>query len=225
MERNTGEPSVHMSLPPQLMEKLQKLPLSEEAKRKLSTRISETYPKCMCRDCPSYYVCKSAVDTNEPVLYCNPMRGKSATITKEFGCLCSACPVYKMNHFTEDGGYCTRGPAKEMVAMIAMPTGRAEKALPKIEPEGSMYVNKEGNAVIVTIELPGVKQDNIKLQIHDTGFNLTARKDDVEFVDSHDFGCLVNPAAAKSEFKDGILEIIIPVKSGVPDKKKLKIRW
>lgn len=224
MARDAAEPSVHMSLPPQLMEKLQKVPLSEEAKKKLSTRISETYSKCMCRDCPSYYVCRSAVEANEPVLYCNPMRGKSATITNEFGCLCSACPVYKMNHFTEDGWYCTRGPAKEMVAMMATLKSQPEKLLPKIEPEGSMYVDEERNAVIVIIELPGVKREDIKLQIHDSGFDLTARKDDAEFVDSHEFECLVNPGAAKSEFKDGVLEIIIPVKSRVPDEKKLKIR-
>lgn len=205
------------------MERLQKAPLSGEAKRNLSSRVSETYPKCMCRDCPSYYVCKSAIEADEPVLYCNPMRGKSATITKELGCLCSGCPVYKMNHFTEDGWYCTRGPAKEMVAMMATLAGQAEKPFPKIEPEGSIYVDEERKVVIVSVELPGVKQDNIKLHIHDSGFNLTAKRHDVEFVDAHDLDCLVDAEDAKTEFKDGILTIVIPVKSGVPKKKKAKV--
>ncbi len=111
-----------------------------------------------------------------------------------------------------------------MMAMMATLTGPAEKPLPRIEPEGSIEVNEERNAVIVTVELPGVRQDDIKLHIHDSGFELTARKDDAEYVDAHDFGCLVNPVGAKSKFEDGVLEIVIPVKSGVPSKRKSRIR-
>lgn len=55
-----------MSVPPLLIEKLRKLPLSEEAKENLAARVTETYPRCMCPTCPSYYICQAAVNTNEP---------------------------------------------------------------------------------------------------------------------------------------------------------------
>ncbi len=203
-----------MSAPLLLIEKLQKLPVSEEAKKDLSTKMVQAYSKCMCRECPSYYVCKAAVETKEPVLYCNPMRGKSAAINRELGCLCSACPVYAMNNFTEDGWYCTRGPAKEMVAMMSKLVGQ-ENQVPasRKEPEGTICMDENCENVIVTMKLPGVTEDNIDLKILESGFRLTARRRDVEFVDSHSFDFPVNADKATVTFKDDVLKIVVPVKS------------
>jgi HSP20 family molecular chaperone IbpA len=124
-----------------------------------------------------------------------------------------------MNHFTEDGWYCTRGPAKEMVTMMDTLMGQA-KQITRIEPDGTMRIDEKTRTVAVTVELPGVAQKDINLRIRDSGFTLTARRDEVEFFDSHDFGCLVNPEEAKVTFKDGVLAFHIPVKSKLSENKK-----
>lgn len=68
---------------------------------------------CICATCPSFLKeeCEKA---GEKGSYC--LAGKSKVITKEQGCVCAQCPVTaKMG--LKWGYYCTRGSAKELMAM------------------------------------------------------------------------------------------------------------
>ena len=63
---------------------------------------------CTCKKCPSYPECSGG--KCDRVLYCG--WGKSPMKIKAKGCICKACPVYKMRKFSGDY-YCVTGVAKE----------------------------------------------------------------------------------------------------------------
>ena len=67
---------------------------------------------CICKGCPSYV-------KDEPIIaFCHPLVGKSKIITKEKGCICGTCPVYKKMKM-KFGYYCTRASEMEQ-KMMAM---------------------------------------------------------------------------------------------------------
>lgn len=74
---------------------------------------------CICATCPSFLKeeCEKA---GEKGAYC--LVGKSKVITKENGCVCPQCPV-TAKMALKWGYYCTRGSAKEMMAMEAQGGG------------------------------------------------------------------------------------------------------
>jgi len=61
-------------------------------------------PFCICRKCPSY------PGKKDPKVYCE--RGKSNFTIEKRGCICSNCPIWKINHFTEYY-YCEIGKDKK----------------------------------------------------------------------------------------------------------------
>jgi len=68
---------------------------------------------CICATCPSFLK-EECAKAGEKGSYC--LVGKSKVITEENGCVCPQCPVTaKMG--LKWGYYCTRGSAKEMMAL------------------------------------------------------------------------------------------------------------
>lgn len=61
-------------------------------------------PLCLCRKCPSY------PGKGDPMVYCE--RDKSQKEITKNGCICSNCPVWKINRFTEYY-YCIIGKDKK----------------------------------------------------------------------------------------------------------------
>jgi HSP20 family molecular chaperone IbpA len=112
-----------------------------------------------------------------------------------------------------------------MVSMMnKLMKGEKDKmAVKQIEPDGTVCTDDEEENIIVNVELPGVKAEDIDLRIYDYGFYLKAKKDHIEYVDSHHFGCQVNPNHASVGFQDGVLKIIIPIEAGLPGETKINI--
>lgn len=63
----------------------------------------------------------------------------------------------------------------------------------------------------ITLELPGVKKNDINLKLINTGMRLNAKKgDNIEYISELKFLCDANPEKAKASYEDGLLTIDIP---------------
>ncbi|NHJ04269.1 MAG: Hsp20/alpha crystallin family protein [Candidatus Heimdallarchaeota archaeon] len=63
----------------------------------------------------------------------------------------------------------------------------------------------------VSIELPGVKKNDIDLKVIKSGLRLRAKKnDDIEYVSELKFLCDVKPKEVKANYEDGLLTLDLP---------------
>ena len=81
----------------------------------------------------------------------------------------------------------------------------------------------EDDNACVEIELPGVKKEDIKLNMTDDSFSLNAPKEDMEYVGAWIWCCPVDSSKAKAKYDNGLLTIETPLKTG-PPAKQIKIR-
>jgi HSP20 family molecular chaperone IbpA len=83
----------------------------------------------------------------------------------------------------------------------------------------------EEDGVDMTFELPGVKKEDIKLNIMKTGMKLTADRNDIEYVSSYDFECEADLEKVKAKYDNGLLTVHIPESCPDPfkDSKSVKI--
>ena len=69
----------------------------------------------------------------------------------------------------------------------------------------------EDNHYHISIELPGVKKNNIDLKVIKSGLRLRAKKsDDIEYVSELKFLCDANTNEIKAKYEDGLLSINVP---------------
>jgi len=84
---------------------IEKLGLTEEEADVKIAEAEEKLPMvknmCICKPCPSYVADETELG------FCHPLVGKSKIITKEKGCDCPKCPVYKEMSL-KNGYYCMR---------------------------------------------------------------------------------------------------------------------
>jgi HSP20 family molecular chaperone IbpA len=64
----------------------------------------------------------------------------------------------------------------------------------------------------VEICIPGVNRKDIKLHMNDTYLNLTAPREDFEYVTAASFCCPVNSKKAQANYTEGRLKICVPLK-------------
>jgi hypothetical protein len=105
-------PAEQQAETPVVEEKPPEMEMTEEQK------MEYVFANCVCAKCPSWT--EECTKKGEKGGYC--VIGKTECITKETGCTCPECPVTEKMGL-KWGYYCTRGSAKDMMAMEAEKKG------------------------------------------------------------------------------------------------------
>lgn len=84
-------------------------------------------------------------------------------------------------------------------------------------------VTREGDKVHVTVELPGVRKEDIDLEVTDSTLSVSVDTESKKFAKSIAFPCDVKSDTAKAEYNNGILEVVMESKKSSPKGKKVKI--
>ena len=84
-------------------------------------------------------------------------------------------------------------------------------------------VTREGDKVHVTVELPGVRKEDIDLEVTDSTLSVSVDTESKKFAKSIALPCDVKSDTAKAEYNNGILEVVMESKKSSPKGKKVKI--
>ncbi|NIS61432.1 MAG: Hsp20/alpha crystallin family protein [Proteobacteria bacterium] len=98
----------------------------------------------------------------------------------------------------------------------------AEERL-KVSPDVCAYVDDGHTKLNLEISIPGVKKKDINLKMHEDSFNLTAPRENIEYVTALSFCCPVVPEKAKAKYEAGLLKIEIPFKDPMEDAIKVTV--
>jgi len=94
----------------------------------------------------------------------------------------------------------------------------------KVSPEVISYVDDNHTKLTLEIAIPGVGKNDIKLNMHDDSFNISAAREDIEYVTTRAFCCPVKPDQAKATYENGLLLIEVPFKDPMEDTVSIKIK-
>ncbi|TXT67479.1 MAG: putative Hsp20/alpha crystallin family protein [Promethearchaeota archaeon] len=81
-----------------------------------------------------------------------------------------------------------------------------------IYPRFYICVNEEGTGYTGEIHLPGVERDSITLRMNENYLVIKGKTERVDYVRSFGFGCPVDPATAKSRYREGLLTFDVEFK-------------
>ncbi|HCY00646.1 MAG TPA: Hsp20/alpha crystallin family protein, partial [Bacteroidales bacterium] len=82
---------------------------------------------------------------------------------------------------------------------------------------------KEDDKVHVTVELPGVRKEDIDLEVTDSTLTVSVDTESKKFAKSVALPCDVKSDTAKAEYNNGILEVVMESKSSSPKGRKVRI--
>ena len=77
----------------------------------------------------------------------------------------------------------------------------------RVSPDVCSYVDESHEKLNIEISIPGVKKEDIKLRMHDDSFNLSAPRNDVEYVTALSFCCPVKAEDTDAKYENGLLKI------------------
>lgn len=74
----------------------------------------------------------------------------------------------------------------------------------------AVYISHDGKGYNIIIELAGMKKENIKLEMTDSGLCLNASRKDFDYSGCYSLAHKIDPKQAKAKFENGLLKITIP---------------
>ena len=75
------------------------------------------------------------------------------------------------------------------------------------------HIDEDNSKLNLEVCIPGVKKGDIKLRMHEGGFDVSAPGETVEYAGAYAFCCPVKPDEAKASYEDGLLKIEVPFKT------------
>lgn len=86
-----------------------------------------------------------------------------------------------------------------------------------------MYMNHDTENYYAQVELPGVKKDDIDLEVMDNGLCIRGKKGEKEISGCWMLGHPVNVDNVKASYNEGLLDIVMPMKNPLKGGKMVKI--
>ncbi len=93
----------------------------------------------------------------------------------------------------------------------------AKRSKPSMAP--TMYLDHDEKYYYIQVELPGVKKEDVSLEVSDSSFCVTGSRSDVDFLGCYVLMHSVNGDGAEAKFEDGLLSVEIPIKKILKGKK------
>ena len=94
----------------------------------------------------------------------------------------------------------------------------------RMSPQICAYSDENEKNLKIEVELPGVKKENIKFKMDETGFYINAKKEDVEYLGTFALCCPVFPKRAKAAYKEGLLKVTVPYKENLEKALEVPIK-
>jgi HSP20 family protein len=94
---------------------------------------------------------------------------------------------------------------------------KAKRLKPSMAP--TMYLDHDEKYYYIQFELPGVKKEDVTLEVSDSSMCVTGARLDMDFLGCYVLMHAVNADGAKAKFEDGLLSVEIPIKKILKGKK------
>jgi HSP20 family protein len=93
----------------------------------------------------------------------------------------------------------------------------ARKAKPAMSP--TIYMDHDDKNYYLQVELPGVKKEDVSLEVSDQSFCVKGSRADIDIYGCYILAHAVDGEKAKAKFVDGLLNVEIPIKKILKGKK------
>lgn len=93
----------------------------------------------------------------------------------------------------------------------------SKRSKPSMAP--TMYLDHDEKYYYIQVELPGVRKEEVTLEVSDSSFCVTGSRLDVDFSGCYMLMHSVNGEGAKAKFENGLLSVEIPIKKILKGKK------
>jgi HSP20 family protein len=93
----------------------------------------------------------------------------------------------------------------------------ARKTKPTMAP--TMYMDHDEKHYYIQVEMPGVKKEDVGLDVSDQSFCVRGVREDVELLGCYILAHAVDGEKAKAKFENGLLNVEIPIKKILKGKR------